>query len=113
MPSVGLHRHPCPLWREQCAAALRIRQRFGLDRALIYLVSEKLLTAVGKVDRDGVGLAEVWGFANEVNTIFTPDELREYFRKARMRKHPGIPTDDLRYTPDEAQAVERMKQLVS
>jgi hypothetical protein len=34
------------LWIEQCAAAERIKQRFGLGNALEYLVGEKLLRFV-------------------------------------------------------------------
>jgi hypothetical protein len=34
------------LWIEQCAAAERIKQRFGLGNALEYLVDEKLLRFV-------------------------------------------------------------------
>jgi hypothetical protein len=98
-----------PIWLEQCDAARRIREHFGTDRALAYIVGQKFL---GTVMRDGVDAAMIRDFAAEVRTIFLPTELREYFRKARMRKHPGKPTDDLRYSPDQTPAVEMLKQLL-
>jgi hypothetical protein len=98
-----------PIWQEQCYAARHIRQHFGSDRALTYIVGGKLLSAVG---HDGSDPDMIRDFAAEVKTIFPAAELLEYFRKARMRKHPGKPTDDLRYTPDEASAVERLKRLL-
>ena len=44
MAASGIQFHR--LWIEQCAAAQRIKQRFGLGNALEYLVGEKLLRFV-------------------------------------------------------------------
>jgi len=38
-------------WIEQCEAALRIKQQFGLGNALEYLVGEKLLHFVEAAER--------------------------------------------------------------
>lgn len=110
--SSSSHTQVAPLWREQCAAARRIREHFGSPRALTYVVGQKLLSAVEEFEREGCGLAEIWEFAAEVKTIFPAAELSEYFRMARLRKRPGVPTDDLRYAPEQAQAVERMRKLL-
>lgn len=100
------------LWQEQCDAARRIRDHFGTAKALTYLVGGKFLGLLRDLERDHRLAPDVEDFAAEIRTIFTPADLREYLRRARSRKHPGKPTDDLRYAPDEALFIAQMKHLL-
>ena len=47
-PSTAFHK----IWVEQCAATEDIRQRFGLQSALDYLIGEKLFTFVEASEKD-------------------------------------------------------------
>ena len=100
------------MWQQQCDAARRIQDRFGTPRALTYVVGEKFFNMVRALESDRRLAPDVDDFATELRTIFTPGDLRESFRKARARRHPGKPTDDLRYLPEEALFVAHMKQLL-
>src|ERR1043166_1014865 len=73
-------------WREQCEAARLIRDRFGLDRALVYLVNEKFRTFVQIADNDRSFADEVPAFVAELKTIFTPEELRAHLMQLRRRR---------------------------
>ena len=39
-------------FKEQCAAAERVRERFGLEYALEYIIGEKLFAFVSSAERD-------------------------------------------------------------
>ena len=40
------------IWIEQCAATEEIRERFGLENALDYLIGEKIFSFVMAAERD-------------------------------------------------------------
>jgi hypothetical protein len=66
------------IWREQCAVTPRIRKRFGVKRALDYLVGQKLLNFAEAADEDPDFAAELPRFQAAVWEIFNPYELRGY-----------------------------------
>jgi len=39
------------IWQEQCAAARTVRERFGVENALDYLIGEKLLNFAKAADQ--------------------------------------------------------------
>ena len=61
------------IWIEQCEATEGIRERFGLEDAIRYLIGEKLQS-----DRRPEFAAEVPNFVAEVKEIFEPHELSEF-----------------------------------
>ena len=85
------------LFESQCAAAERIRRRFGLEPALEYLIGEKFFTIVRASERHPDPSLNVrQTFAISVQKIFTRSELRDYFdhlsKKPRLRprcEHEG------------------------
>jgi len=111
-PAPAAERSGSPLWREQCDAARQIRDEFGSSPALSYLVGGKFMGALAALERDPSLLPEVESFAAEIRTILRPDELRAYLLKGRARAGLGMPTDDLRYYPDQALFVAQMKRLL-
>ena len=67
------------IWVDQCEAADGIRGDFGLQKALGYLIGEKLVGYLRIADRDPQWAAEVPAFCTKVRELFAPHELREYF----------------------------------
>jgi hypothetical protein len=66
-------------WRDQCRAARRIHDEFGLEKALGYLVGEKLLAFVRVSDRQPALRTELPDFVAEIRSVFTRSELEQYF----------------------------------
>jgi hypothetical protein len=66
------------IWIEQCDAAQGIRERFGIEKALGYLIGEKLMNYVRAADRDPVWDAELPAFVARIREDFEPHELRSY-----------------------------------
>ena len=62
----------------QCAATRTIRERFGVENALDYLIGEKLLNFAKAADQDPEFAAELPRFQAAVWEIFNPYELRGY-----------------------------------
>ena len=63
------------IWIEQCDAARGIRDDWGTQKALGYLVGEKLLHYIHAADSDPSWEANVPKFAAEIHQIFTDEEL--------------------------------------
>lgn len=66
------------VWQEQCEATRAIRERFGVENALDYLVGEKLVNFAKAADQDPNVAAELPRFQAAVWEIFNPYELRGY-----------------------------------
>ena len=66
------------IWQEQCEATRAIRERFGVENALDYLVGEKLVNFAKAADQDPNVAAELPRFQSAVWEIFNPYELRGY-----------------------------------
>lgn len=69
------------IWTDQCAAAEGIRESFGLENALDYLIGEKLFTFVMASERDPSFAAELPAFLAEIRRIFSDEEIREYLER--------------------------------
>ena len=67
-----------PPWREQCDAARSIKERFGSEKALGYLIGEKFLAYLHAADRNGSLRDDLPRFVAEVRDIFATWELRDY-----------------------------------
>ena len=66
------------IWIEQCEATEGIRERFGKDDAIRYLIGEKFLNFLEESDRRPEFAAEVTKFVAEVKEIFEPYEISEF-----------------------------------
>ena len=84
--------HEC--WIEQCEAADSIRERFGLQKALGYLVGEKLLAFVHVAEHDAEFASELPAFVARVRELCTSHELREYLDSVRRVGAVGHVMDD-------------------
>ena len=66
------------IWIEQCDAARGIRERFGTEKALGYLIGEKLLEFVRASHTRPEFAGELPSFVAEVKEIFSPSEISVY-----------------------------------
>jgi hypothetical protein len=86
---------PNKRWIEQCAAAERIRNRFGLQNALEYLVGEKFLNMAVAANRRPELQGELAEFLVELSHIFSPQEIDEYLGSLRYSSRiNGSQTDE-------------------
>jgi hypothetical protein len=81
-PSLEIHK----IWIEQCAATEGIRERFGLESALDYLIGEKIFSFVMASERDPDFAAELPAFIAEIRRIFTAEEIRSYLDRLEHTK---------------------------
>ena len=73
-PSIEFHK----IWIDQCAATEDIRESFGPEKALDYLIGEKLFTFLMASEQDPEFAAEVPSFVDDIRRIFTRAEIRTY-----------------------------------
>lgn len=83
------------IWIDQCAATEGIRDHFGLENALDYLIGEKLFTFLMVSERDPQFVAEVPAFVAEIQRLFTAEEVRDYLDHLEHTKYLAPPEPDL------------------
>ncbi len=66
------------LWKSQCDVAPSIREKYGLQAALDYLISEKLLNFAEAAASHPDFARELPMFVAEVRRLFTSQEIREH-----------------------------------
>jgi hypothetical protein len=76
-----------PFWVEVCAATVRIRDAFGLDNALRYLIGEKFFTLLFVSERDPERPVDLLKCAAAVRRIFTDAEIRDYLQHLKRSKY--------------------------
>ena len=81
-PSTEYHK----IWVEQCAATEGIRERFGLESALDYLIGEKLFSFVAASEQDPLFAQELADFVAEIRRLFTAREIRSYLDRLERTK---------------------------
>jgi hypothetical protein len=67
------------IWIDRCAATEDIRQSFGQENALDYLIGEKLFAFLMASEQDPLFAGELPAFAGEIRRIFPTAELGAYF----------------------------------
>jgi hypothetical protein len=86
-PSLEFHK----IWIDQCAATEDIRESFGSEKALDYLIGEKLFTFLMASEQDPEFAAEVPAFVDEIRRIFTSAEIRTYLDHLERTKFLAPP----------------------
>jgi hypothetical protein len=66
------------IWRDQCDAAEGIREQCGSQKALGYLIGEKLVNFAHAAMTDRDFAMELPKFATDVRAMFGADQLRGY-----------------------------------
>ena len=104
------------IWKEQCEAACRVRDQYGVVSALDYLIGEKLLSyAEAAVTRPEFA-RELPRFVAEVRNIFSAEEIRLYLERMAAFEDEQAPAegndDFLMDTPEQCAAARaRLAQL--
>lgn len=119
---------PHKLWIDNCEAVEGIKERFGLEKAIGYLVGEKLANHIRLADHDPAFDTELPNFVKEIKRIFTPDEILTYFRQLRglgaaahvagsdaeyrELRSLGMSNDDMLYQAKDVLLAKRMRALL-
>lgn len=119
---------PQTIWTEQCEAAVEIRGRFGEEKALGYLIGEKLADFVRVADARPEWAAELPAFLAEVRRIFGVETIASYLGRIRrlgpfahigseaqiaaMRAGGMFGEEDPVQAADDVLLVERMKEML-
>ena len=74
-PSIEFHK----IWIDQCVATEDIRESFGQENALDYLIGEKLFAFLMASEQDPQFAGELPAFVSEIRRIFTTAEIGAYF----------------------------------
>jgi len=85
------------IWRDQCEAARDIKEAFGLEKAIGYLIGEKFLNFLRAADQDPDFAGEVTAFVEEIKAIFQPSEIRAYLEGVERVGPLGHVCDDEAY----------------
>ena len=95
------------IWIEQCDATREIREAWGTQKALGYLIGEKLLNHIRASDSDPSWAATLPLFATEITRIFTAEQLAAYFATTtRVGPAAHVATDEQYRTMRDAGALD-------
>ena len=94
------------IWIEQCTATEGIRDRFGLEDAIHYLIGEKLLSFVSASEDHPEFAGELPAFVAEIRRLFTAKEIGEFLDQLERTKflvppEPDLELDESDNDPDE------------
>lgn len=73
-----LHR----MWTEQCDATTGIRNAFGVQQAINYLIGEKFLDFIEAAESNEEFRNELPLFATKIKSLFEPEQLAAYLAPA-------------------------------
>jgi hypothetical protein len=79
------------IWIEQCKATEEIRDQFGLQRALDYLIGEKLFSFVAAAEQHPEFAAELPQFVAEIQRLFTSQQIWSYLDNLEQTKFLSPP----------------------
>jgi hypothetical protein len=98
------------IWLDQCAATEDIRESFGLQKALRYLIGEKLFSFVEAAEDEPDFAAELPAFVAEIRRIFTAKQIADFLDELEHTKFlaPTEPDLDVLDEPDEQPWMENL-----
>jgi hypothetical protein len=103
------------IWTEQCEAARDVKARYGLDAALDYLITEKLLNFARAAATHPEFARELPRFVGAVRGIFTSEEIRTHValveRKLALRQAEMDQDDEDGFFEDAASAAEEQHRF--
>lgn len=70
------------MWTEQCDATPGIRNAFGAQQALNYLIGEKFLDFIEAAEHDSSFQQELPAFSDRIRELFRQTELSAYLAPA-------------------------------
>jgi hypothetical protein len=82
------------IWVQQCEAAEQIEADYGTEKALGYLIGEKLLNFLEVAEKKPEWRAEVPHFTAKIQKIFEPWQIAQFFDTPRRLGVLGHTVDD-------------------
>ena len=105
------------IWKEQCEAALGVRERHGVESALDYLIGEKLMTYAETATTRPEFARELPRFVAEIRSIFNTQEIRLYLEHLERIQAPEDEELSTDLPPEQRAAVRerlvRLKELLT
>ena len=95
--SVEFHK----IWIEQCAATEDIREQFGMNNALDYLIGEKLFHFVEAAEKDPDFARELPAFVAAIQRLFSAEEIRGYLDHLERARFLAPPEPEIEIEDDE------------
>jgi hypothetical protein len=106
------------IWIEQYEAARNIKDDFGRQKALDYLVGEKFLNFLEAAETDADFRAEIPAFVAEIKNLFERRQLAQYLETAREtepfdpalfepRQHSVLGEEEIEYSADEVEGLRK------
>ncbi len=95
--SVEFHK----IWIEQCAATEDIREQFGMNNALDYLIGEKLFHFVEAAEKDPDFARELPAFVAAIQRLFPAEEIRGYLDHLERARFLAPPEPEIEIEDDE------------
>ena len=89
-PSLEFHK----IWIEQCEAAEQIEAEYGPEKAMGYLIGEKLLNFLDTAETRPEWRAEIPQFVAEIKSMFERWQLAQFFETPRRLGALGHVADD-------------------
>jgi len=89
-PPRALHK----IWIEQCEAAEGIEADYGTEKAMGYLIGEKLLNFLEVAERNPTWRVEIPDFIARIKSIFEPWQIAEFFETPRRLGALGHASDE-------------------
>lgn len=80
------------MWTEQCDATTGIRNTFGTQPALNYLIGEKFLDFIEAAEKDEDFRSELPAFAARIKTLFDQEQLAAYLAPTATVDIPRDPS---------------------
>jgi hypothetical protein len=85
------------IWIEQCQGAEDVKERCGVEKALGYLIGEKLLNFIDIADTKPEWAEELPRFVAKIKEIFQPWEIKEYLENVKRVGPMGHACTDEQY----------------
>ena len=86
---------PHKRWVEQCKAAQNIADEFGTDKAMGYLIGEKLLNFLDVAEKRLEWRAELPTFLDTIKELFDESEIADFFSEPRRLGALGHTADEV------------------
>lgn len=84
-------------WIEQCEAAEGIRERFGTEKALGYLIGEKLLNHLEMAEKSDLWEQVIVPFCEEIKILFEQWEIKSFLGNVKRTGPAGHVMSDEEY----------------
>lgn len=88
------HREFHRIWIQQCAAVEQIEAQYGTEKAMGYLIGDKLLNFLEVAERQAEWRAQIPHFVEKIKSSFEPWQIAQFFETPRRLGVLGHTADE-------------------